>query len=72
MKSKRKIIEVPDIIVKQCEIILNSKSYSSRYRKEVIRSIVGKCLKCGAVPPRFIIEKRANVEVIERYCKEYG
>jgi hypothetical protein len=67
-----KIKIIPSEIVKSAEMILNSKAYSSSYRKEVIRQILGSCETCGGIPSKYYIDKNQGVEVIRRYCSLHG
>lgn len=67
-KPKIKIIEIPELITNQAHHILNNKAYSSAYRKEVIRQLLGKCQTCDGIPNRFVIEKQDGAEIIMRYC----
>lgn len=63
-----KIKTIPEEIITQATFLSTDESYSSRYRQEVIRQLIGVCVICSGIPAKYIIEKRQGIEVISRYC----
>lgn len=67
-KQKKIIQEVPESIVSQARLILESKTYSSKYRRDIVRLMVGACAVCRGIPTKLIVDKQDDVTVISRYC----
>lgn len=61
---------VPEEIVSQANILLTNKAYTSKFRAEVVRMLLGRCVICGGVPNFYIIDKQDDIEVISRYCEK--
>lgn len=63
-----KIESVPESIISQARHILQSKNYSSEFKREVVRLMIGACSVCDDLPSIYVIDKQDNATVITRYC----
>ena len=65
-----KIETVPESIISQEKHILQSKTYSSEFRRDIIRQLIGICAICDDLPTKYVIVNQDGAKVISRYCEK--
>lgn len=58
-----------DVINHARELLDTTNDYSSFASRSIVKTLLGSCHVCDTVPEIFVTQKRHNVNVIERYCK---
>ena len=64
---KIEIIKIPEEIVSQAQFLLTDDNYASnKYKREIIRQLIGVCRYCNLPPSYYVIEKHEGIEEIRK------